>query len=100
MSRIGIVGAGVIGAGWAARFVLHGHHVAVFEPNDATFNNLGTIIERAASSYEALGIGASVRGSVSRVGSIADAAVGSVHIQESVPEVLELKQKGDVTLVR
>ena len=93
MSHIGIVGAGVIGAGWTARFVLHGHDVAVFEPSDTTFDNLGPIVERAAFSYRTLGIGSPQRGTVTRVASIIEAAAGSVHIQESVPEVLELKQR-------
>jgi carnitine 3-dehydrogenase len=89
---IGIVGAGVIGAGWVARFVLHGHSVAVFEPNDLTWANLASIVDRAAASYADLGIGAPKRGIVTRVGSIDAAAEGTIHVQESVPEVLEFKR--------
>ncbi len=90
--KIGIVGAGVIGAGWTARFVLHGHDALVFEPSDSTWANLDSIIERAAGSYADLGIGASQRGTVTRVSSIADAAANADHIQESVPEVLDFKR--------
>jgi carnitine 3-dehydrogenase len=90
--KIGIVGAGVIGAGWSARFVLHGHDVAVFEPSDATWGSLASIIDRAAGSYVDLGIGAASRGTVTRVGSIAEASAGADHVQESVPEVLDFKR--------
>ena len=31
--KAAIVGAGVIGGGWAARFLLHGWNVAVFDPS-------------------------------------------------------------------
>lgn len=91
--KIGIIGAGVIGAGWAARFVLHGHDVAIFEPSDATWANLASIIDRAAGSYADLGIGSEQRGSVTRVASIAAATGSADHVQESVPEVLEFKRE-------
>jgi carnitine 3-dehydrogenase len=90
--KIAIVGAGVIGAGWVARFVLHGHDVAVFEPSDATWANLASIVDRAARSYADLGIGAAQRGSVTRVASIAEAGADAIHVQESVPEVLDFKR--------
>ena len=90
--KIGIIGAGVIGAGWTARFVLNGHDAVVFEPSDATWANLDAIVERAAGSYADLGIGAPKRGSVTRVMSIAEAAASADHIQESVPEVLDFKR--------
>lgn len=90
--KIGIIGAGVIGAGWTARFVLNGHDAVVFEPSDATWANLDAIVERAAGSYADLGIGAPKRGSVTRVMSIAEAVASADHIQESVPEVLDFKR--------
>ena len=31
--RVGLVGGGVIGAGWAARFLLNGIDVAIFDPD-------------------------------------------------------------------
>ena len=33
MSRAAIIGGGVIGGGWAARFLLNGWDVAVFDPD-------------------------------------------------------------------
>jgi carnitine 3-dehydrogenase len=91
--QLAAVGAGVIGAGWIARFVLHGHNVAVFEPQDNTFNDLQRIIDRASRSYADLGIGAAERGQIHRMTSLAEAVSDAAFIQESVPEVIELKRR-------
>ena len=32
IGRIGVIGAGIIGASWAALFLAHGHDVAVHDP--------------------------------------------------------------------
>ncbi len=93
MTRVAAVGAGVIGAGWIARFALHGHDVAVFEPKDDTFADLSRVIDRAGRSYADLGIGAAQRGTVTRFGSIAEAVADAIFVQESVPEVIALKAK-------
>jgi carnitine 3-dehydrogenase len=89
--NVGVVGAGVIGAGWVARFALHGHDVAVYEPSDAAQAQLPIVIERATASYRALDHDAPI-GSVTIVDSIAAAADGATLVQESVPESLEIKR--------
>ncbi len=93
MSKVAAVGAGVIGAGWIARFALHGHDVAVFEPKDETFADLQRVIDRAGRSYADLGIGAAQRGTVTRAVSLNEAVTDAVFVQESVPEVIELKAR-------
>jgi carnitine 3-dehydrogenase len=41
---VGLLGAGVIGGGWAARFVLHGVDVRLFDPSaDAAHAVLDTV---------------------------------------------------------
>jgi carnitine 3-dehydrogenase len=93
MAQLAAVGAGVIGAGWIARFVLHGHDVAVFEPKDETWHDLARVIDRAGRSYADLGIGAPQRGKLTRSGSVAEAVSAAVFVQESVPEVIQLKSR-------
>ena len=90
--NIGVVGAGVIGGGWAARFLLHGHDVAVYEPSAATAAALPAIIDRAARAYAGLGYDKG-RGTLTMVESIDAVCDGAAIVQESVPEVIELKQK-------
>jgi carnitine 3-dehydrogenase len=89
--NVAVVGAGVIGAGWVARFALHGHDVAAYEPSDAARAQLPTVIERATAAYRALGHEAPC-GRVTIVDSIVDAVDGAALVQESVPESLELKR--------
>jgi len=89
--RFGVVGAGVIGAGWVSRFALHGHDVAVYEPSDAARAQLPIVIERATAAYRALDHDTPI-GNVTIVGSIAAAVDGAILVQESVPESLELKR--------
>lgn len=88
--RVGVVGAGVIGAGWAARFVLHGHEVAIYEPSDVTADLFPRVLERAERAYTDLGLGIP-GGSWRRVGSISEATAEAAIVQESVPEALDLK---------
>ena len=90
--NVGIVGAGVIGGGWAARFLLHDHDVAVYEPSAATAAALPAIIERASRAYAGLGYDKG-RGTLTMVESIDAVCDGAAIVQESVPEVIELKQR-------
>jgi carnitine 3-dehydrogenase len=90
--KVGIVGAGVIGGGWAARFLLHGHDVSVYEPSVATAALLPAIVERAGRAYAGLAYDKG-RGTLTMVDSVAAACDGAVIVQESVPEVVELKQQ-------
>ena len=45
--KIGLVGGGVIGAGWAARFLLEGHDVAVYDPDPEIGRKLETVVAAA-----------------------------------------------------
>jgi carnitine 3-dehydrogenase len=91
--KVAAVGAGVIGAGWIARFALHGHDVVVFEPKDDTYGGIARIVQRASKSYASLGIGAQRPGVISRAGTLEAAVQDAEFIQESVPEVLDLKSR-------
>ena len=45
--RAGLVGGGVIGAGWAARLVLNGYDVAIFDPDPEIGRKLDAVIGNA-----------------------------------------------------
>ncbi len=47
ITPIGLVGGGVIGAGWAARFLLNGHDVAIYDPDPAIGRKLDEILANA-----------------------------------------------------
>ena len=52
--QIAVVGAGVIGAGWAARFILHGHNVNMFDLQASAYAQVRTILAQAQAAHESL----------------------------------------------
>ena len=52
--KAAVIGAGVIGAGWAARFALHGWSVSVFDPLPDSPARVATVVDRARTSLSAL----------------------------------------------
>lgn len=95
MARVAaILGGGVIGGGWAARFLLMGWDVRVFDPAPTAEGTLAGILERARAALPALyDVALPEEGTLSFHDTISDAVAGAEWIQESVPERLELKQK-------
>ncbi|MBE7200581.1 MAG: carnitine 3-dehydrogenase, partial [Parafilimonas terrae] len=86
------VGGGVIGAGWAARFLLNGHDVAVHDPDPELARKLDAVIGNARRAYAKLWPGVPMREGRLRVaGSIADAVADASFVVESLPEVESLK---------
>ncbi|WP_298987135.1 carnitine 3-dehydrogenase [uncultured Roseibium sp.] len=92
--KAAIVGGGVIGGGWAARFLLNGWDVAVFDPDPEARRKIGEVIENARRSLPSLyDRSLPEEGQLIFHADLVDAVQGAVWIQESVPERLELKHK-------
>lgn len=90
--RAAIIGGGVIGGGWAARFLLHGWDVSIFDPDPQTERKVGEVITNARTSLPQLLSGClPPEGSLSFYSTIADAVADTQWIQESVPERIEIK---------
>ena len=53
-TRAAIIGGGVIGAGWAARFLLMGWDVDVFDPDPDAERKIRDVIANARSSLPGL----------------------------------------------
>lgn len=88
-----IVGGGVIGGGWAARFLLHGWRVQVFDPDPEAPRKIAEVLANARASYpELLDADLPAEGELVYCDSIAAAVENASWIQESVPERLEIKQ--------
>ncbi|MEM1046760.1 MAG: 3-hydroxyacyl-CoA dehydrogenase NAD-binding domain-containing protein [Pseudomonadota bacterium] len=88
---IAILGAGVIGASWAALFLAAGHRVRVSDPAPDTERRTRDYIAGAWPILERLG---HVGGDPDAISFHADPAVavdGAAFIQESVPERLAIK---------
>ena len=92
--KAAVIGAGVIGGGWAARFLLHGWDVAVFDPSVRARRRLRTVVEAARHSLPQL-YDASLpdAGRLSEAASLDAAVNGADWVQESVSEDLALKRR-------
>ena len=95
MSRkAAIIGGGVIGGGWAARFLLNGWDVAVFDPDPQAERKIGEVLANARAALPALSdVPMPAEGRLSFAGTITEAVEGASYIQESVSERLELKHR-------
>ncbi|MEM1077342.1 MAG: thioesterase family protein [Pseudomonadota bacterium] len=89
-----IIGCGVIGSGWAARFLLGGWHVRVFDPDPGAEARLEATIARAKVSLPGLyDTPMPPPGRLSLHATIPETVDRADWIQESLPERLELKHK-------
>ena len=93
LSKIGLLGGGVIGGGWAARFVLNGTDVQVFDPDPDAPRKLDEVLANARRAYGRLTLTPlPAEGTVTFVASAEEAAEGVELVQESAPERLDLKR--------
>ena len=89
-----ILGGGVIGGGWAARFLLMGWDVRVFDPDPEAERKINEVLANARRSLPGLSDTAMPdEGRLSFHSDLDDAVGPADWIQESVPERLEIKHK-------
>ncbi|MGI9222283.1 MAG: carnitine 3-dehydrogenase [Woeseiaceae bacterium] len=92
--KAAIIGGGVIGGGWAARFLLHGWDVTVSDPNPKVAAQIDEILTNAQQWLPALAdVPMPPRGELTFVNSLTAAVADADWIQESVPEELSIKHK-------
>ena len=92
--KAAIVGGGLIGGGWAARFLLHGWDVAVSDPSPKVEAQIGAILDNARQWLPALAdVPMPVEGKLTFAESLTDAVSDADWVQESAPEELALKHK-------
>ncbi|MGB8623748.1 MAG: carnitine 3-dehydrogenase, partial [Paracoccaceae bacterium] len=87
-----IIGGGVIGGGWAARFLLMGWDVRIFDPDPEAERKIGAVLDNARAAMPGLfDVPMRAEGTLSFHDAIPGAVAGAAWIQESVPERLEIK---------
>jgi carnitine 3-dehydrogenase len=89
-----IIGGGVIGGGWAARFLLSGWNVNIADPDPEAERKITEVLTNARRSLPSLSDGPMPpEGTLTFCDSIAAAVAGADWIQESVPERLDIKHR-------
>jgi len=92
--KAAIIGGGVIGGGWAARFLLSGWDVAIFDPDPEAPRKIGEVLANARAALPALAdVPMPAEGRLTFAATVAEAVAGAEYIQESVSERLELKHR-------
>ena len=93
LKTAGLLGGGVIGGGWAARFLLNGVDVKLYDPDPEAPRKVGEVIANARRAIGKLVTGQlPPEGTLTFVATPEEAATGVEFVQESAPERLELKQ--------
>jgi carnitine 3-dehydrogenase len=90
--RVAVIGAGTIGASWAAYFLSHGLEVSVSDPGPDREAFVRRAIAQAWPTLERLGLAAGADPERWRFSADPrEAARGADFVQESAPERLDLK---------
>jgi len=90
---VGLLGCGVIGGGWAARFVLGGHDVRLYDPAPEAEQVIGEMLDNARRAYRRLTLAPlPPEGRLTVVGTLDEAVAGATFVQESAPEREPLKR--------
>ncbi len=97
MDRIGIVGTGLVGRAWAIVFARAGFAVALHDRSDAVLDASLATIETSLADLAAAGLlteaPAAVRARMTRAPTLAEAVADAVWVQESLPELPEVKEQ-------
>ncbi|MEM7194629.1 MAG: 3-hydroxyacyl-CoA dehydrogenase NAD-binding domain-containing protein [Pseudomonadota bacterium] len=93
VKRIACIGAGPIGGGWAAYFLSRGYNVTSYLHDESEVDALQRLMNTAWQSLEEIGLQSDA--SLDRFNwttNLGEAVEGAEFIQESIPEVIALKQ--------
>jgi carnitine 3-dehydrogenase len=90
---VGLLGGGVIGGGWAARFVVNGVDVRLFDPDPEAARKVDEMLDNARRAYRKLTLGPlPAEGTLTLAATLEEAVEGVDFVQESAPEREELKR--------
>ena len=98
MSKIALVGLGLVGRAWAVSFARAGHEVAIWDERPEAVDEALRFVNKTLPDLDAHGLldgGAPlvVRSRMRRAGSLEEALEGAAHVQENTPEDPEIKRR-------
>ena len=93
VNKVGLIGGGVIGSAWAARLLLNGIDVQLYDPADGVTERVNEVLDNALRAYRKMTLAPiALRGTLKRVASVQQAVTDVDFVQESGPERIEVKQ--------
>ena len=93
INSIGIVGAGLIGSGWAARCLARGIDVVAYDPSPEGQSVIRSHLDNAWHALTKLGFDRQDSGELTSVATLEDLCENVDFIQENAPDSLEIKQQ-------
>src|SRR3954451_18639117 len=91
---VALLGGGVIGGGWAARFVLNGVDVRLYDPAPDARRAVGEVLDNARRAMRRLTLAPlPAEGTLTLVATPEEAVAGADFVQESAPEREPLKRE-------
>jgi 3-hydroxyacyl-CoA dehydrogenase len=98
VSKIALVGLGLVGRAWAISFARAGHEAAVWDERPEAIDDALSFVNRVLPDLDANDLlhgepPLSVRARIRRAGSLEEALEGASHVQENTPEDVELKRR-------
>ena len=97
MSKIALVGLGLVGRAWAISFARAGHDVALWDENpdasDEALRFADEVLPDLAANELLRDAPDAVRARMRRAATLEDALNGASHVQESTPEDVDVKRR-------
>jgi carnitine 3-dehydrogenase len=91
---VALLGGGVIGGGWAARCLLHGVDVRLYDPDPDARRKVAEMLENARYAWDKLTLmPLPPEGDLTMTATVEDAVAGADFVQESAPEREDLKRE-------
>ena len=91
---VSIVGTGVIGAGWAARFLANGYTVKAYDPNKQSLNQLKINVKTAFKNLKKVGLNKKASLSNLKIYTeLSKALEKTTFVQENAPEDEKIKKE-------
>ncbi len=90
---VGLIGGGVIGSAWAARLLINGKDVALYDPAPDIGQRISRVLDNALRAYRRMTLApVSVRGTLTLADSVEEAVLHADFVQESGPEEIGVKR--------
>jgi L-gulonate 3-dehydrogenase len=98
MSKIALVGLGLVGRAWAVSFARAGHEVAIWDDRAEAIDDALRFVNRVLPDLDAHDLLAgqapvNVRSRIRRAHALEEALEGASYVQENTPEDVEIKQR-------